>query len=221
MLLTKEVETGWCSTNKAHYENLGHKYEWCGRFTVAVEELPRNSHIKVEVKCDYCGETKTINYQVYNNTVYSDGTYKCQQCKSRSKEKIDKANNSKLKNSMSFEQWCTANNRQDILERWDFSKNTDSPSNIGYATSKKYWFLCYNKVHSQLRQISYVTKSTDTNYCKCVECDNFESWCIRNNKINALERWDYILNKKNQMKYHIHHKQNIILNVQGEFIKVN
>jgi hypothetical protein len=56
MLITKEVETGWCPTNRQHYENLGYIYKWRKRFIVPVEHLPENSHEKVYILCDYCLE---------------------------------------------------------------------------------------------------------------------------------------------------------------------
>ena len=40
----------------------------------------------------------------------------------------------------SFKQWCTENNRQDVLDRWDYDLNYCKPCDIGYATNHKYYF---------------------------------------------------------------------------------
>lgn len=56
MLITKEVETCWNPNNRTNFEKLGYVYEWRGRFTVPVHHLTENSHVKVDVLCDYCLE---------------------------------------------------------------------------------------------------------------------------------------------------------------------
>jgi len=56
MLLTKEVEVGWNSTSRKHYEELGYNYVWRGKFIVPIEHLPDNSHVEIDCLCDYCLE---------------------------------------------------------------------------------------------------------------------------------------------------------------------
>ena len=44
-----------------------------------------------------------------------------------------------MKNSKSFEKWCLDNNRQDILDRWDYELNYLKPYDVPSKSSKKYW----------------------------------------------------------------------------------
>ena len=39
-----------------------------------------------------------------------------------------------------FEEWCLENNRQDILDLWDYDKNNKSPSEVPAGTKIKYFF---------------------------------------------------------------------------------
>ena len=47
--------------------------------------------------------------------------------------------NAKIKQT--FYDWCIKNNRQDLLDRWDYSMNNCNPDEIGYSTDIKYYAL--------------------------------------------------------------------------------
>lgn len=73
----------------------------------------------------------------------------------------------------SFKQWCVDNNRQDILDRWDYDKNNCNPSDIGYMSNNKYYFKCPEKKHdSQLFKICDLHKSQYP-LLKCKKCNSF------------------------------------------------
>ena len=56
-----------------------------------------------------------------------------------------------------FEEWCVENNRNDILELWDYELNNKLPSEIPYQTKNKYYFKCVNGIHdSDLRRIDTI-----------------------------------------------------------------
>lgn len=108
----------------------------------------------------------------------------------------------------SFEQWCLDNNRQDLLERWDYELNSILPSYISYKSNKKYWFKCPQKIHdSQLQDIQYIS-SGRSKEMYCTKCRSFAQYIINNygenyfNKIwsrdNTLDPWKipYKSNKK-------------------------
>ena len=58
----------------------------------------------------------------------------------------------------SFEEWCLENNRQDLLDRWDYSKNELPPSQMPYRTKKKAYFKCPSNIHdSEPRRLIDVT----------------------------------------------------------------
>ena len=78
----------------------------------------------------------------------------------------------KNKNSKSFEQWCIDNNRQDVLDRWDYELNDCKPSEISFgSSSKKYYFKCPKGIHkSELKNISSFTSGKQNNL-NCNQCN--------------------------------------------------
>lgn len=58
---------------------------------------------------------------------------------------------------MTFEEWCIGNNRQDLLDRWDYNKNDKLPSQVAYRSRQKIFF------HSpdEFRRLDRVTTSDD------------------------------------------------------------
>lgn len=71
----------------------------------------------------------------------------------------------------SFKQWCDDNNRQDLLDRWDYDKTGFGPSDITYGSNKPVYFKCPKGIHeSELRYVHRITCKTDQNDFKCKEC---------------------------------------------------
>lgn len=99
-----------------------------------------------------------------------------------------------MKFAKSFYDWCIENNRQDLLDRWDYKLNQCDYRDVAYACSKKYYFKCPLGLHkSELMTISHITSRNSRVDCK--QCNSFGQWCLNNNRQNILERWDYKLNK--------------------------
>ena len=114
----------------------------------------------------------------------------------------------KTKEKYSFENWCVDNDRQDLLDRWDYALNKEIPSEITYQSKKKYWFKCPRNIHeSELRNIQGFT-SGKCHDMKCTKCNSFAQYIIDNfgqehldriwNKDNTLDPWmiPYKSNKK-------------------------
>ena len=93
-LISKEVEILLSSKNIKYYEYLGYeipryynkrKKTMCvkrgAKIKVIVKDLPISSHIKVKVKCDYCGKEYEIKYQNYTRHNH-DGKNYCKICSS-------------------------------------------------------------------------------------------------------------------------------------------
>lgn len=90
-LLMKEVKATLNSATINYYENLGYNIpktkDKYGRLTVKrgtkitvdVKDLPLNSSIKVDVKCDNCKEIRTIPYSKYTKHNREGVTY-CYKC---------------------------------------------------------------------------------------------------------------------------------------------
>lgn len=72
--------------------------------------------------------------------------------------------------SQTFEEWCIDNNRQDILDLWDYEKNDKLPSEVPRGTKTKYFFKCGNDIHpSESRRLSLITSSPDHKLI-CKQC---------------------------------------------------
>lgn len=208
-LITKEVEVKLTSNSK-HYEQLGYKIPRMvnkyrklripknSTITVKVEDLLDNSIEKIVVECDGCNTIlENVKWRVYKKIVKEDGRYYCHKCAI----KLYAHKNSmltKLKNGKSFEQWCIENNRQDVLNRWDYELNNRSPNEILYSTHKKYYFKCRREIHkSELKNISIFTKAGNNNI-KCTACNSFAQWGIDNLGKDFLKKyWDYDKNTVN------------------------
>lgn len=60
------VQTTWNSTTKKYYEKLGYKYtNMFDTFEVRIEDLPKGSHSKIKVICDFCGKHYEKTYKDY------------------------------------------------------------------------------------------------------------------------------------------------------------
>ena len=96
----------------------------------------------------------------------------------------------------SFEQWCIENNRQDVLDRWDYELNKCSPKDVSYCTNKKYYFTCPRKLHkSELKQIRNFTMGQEGSI-KCHLCNSFAQWGLDNiGQDFLIKYWDYDNNK--------------------------
>lgn len=85
MLLSDTVTMKWNSNNKSRYEQLGYIYtKMRDPFIVRVIDLPSSSHIKVLVKCDYCGkiiERQYVDYLKCHSQEDGDACLNCKQIK--------------------------------------------------------------------------------------------------------------------------------------------
>lgn len=60
----------------------------------------------------------------------------------------------------SFKQWCIENNLNELLQLWDYEKNLESPSEVGFGSNKKFYFRCSKHKHpSEKHYLSQIIKS--------------------------------------------------------------
>ena len=208
-LITKEVYIGLGGSNVKYLESLGYiipkENDNRGRLRipnrtkilVKTEDLQNNSTAKVDVECDCCGERlKHMPWQAYIKYIHEDGKYYCKNCAMKLYGGENLRKSLLNKNGKSFQQWCIDNNRQDVLDRWDYELNKLKPSEIGYSSNKKYYFKCPRRIHdSELKNISNFVNGQE-GAMKCNQCNSFAQWGIDNLCEDFLEKyWDYEKNK--------------------------
>jgi hypothetical protein len=197
VLLTKEVEMKWRRDNKETYENKGYKFTNYGEFfIIKIEDLSSGSQKKVKVKCDdeNCEHPhKEVFWFAYLKQIRKNGKYYCKDCTRKNIAYFLLKNGNK-----SFYDWCIENNKQDILDRWDYNLNKYNPNEICYNTNTKYWFKCNKNVthKSELKLINSIIYQKGS--IKCKQCNSFAQFLIDKYGGNALELfWDFKLNKIN------------------------
>lgn len=69
------------------------------------------------------------------------------------------------KNRYSFKQWCEDNNRQDLLDRWDYEKTGFAPEDITFASAKPVYFKCPKGIHeSEKKRVNTITSGSQNNF---------------------------------------------------------
>lgn len=81
LVKNKTVKMNWHPGNKKYYIEKGYLFTKMGdSFDVKVEDLPDNSHVYVDVECDFCGRIIKVKFQNYHyRGKLSDG-YACKKC---------------------------------------------------------------------------------------------------------------------------------------------
>ena len=97
---------------------------------------------------------------------------------------------------MSFYDWCINNNRTELLDQWDYTKNDQFPKDISCGSSRGYFFLCPQHKHESEECIIHnITRTKTTRTC-CSKCSSFAQYLIDMYGVKALDQyWDYELNQ--------------------------
>ena len=66
----------------SYYRNLGYRIIPNQINKIKVEDLLKNSGVKIDTKCDVCGKENNINYQKYNKNISKYNLYTCVKCSS-------------------------------------------------------------------------------------------------------------------------------------------
>lgn len=106
----------------------------------------------------------------------------------------------------SFEQWCIDNDRQDLLNRWDYEKNVDKPSDVGYMSESSFWFKCQNGKHESEPHRIYNISNSKNPMLRCSKCRTFAQYIIDEfgedylnfvwSDKNEFSPWDYNKTKR-------------------------
>lgn len=97
---------------------------------------------------------------------------------------------------MSFYDWCIENNRQDLLDIWDYKLNNKLPNEVSCCTNNEYFFKCpQNKHKSTLWKLITLTRRSKVK-STCKYCNSFAEHFIQQFGYDELDLyWDYVLNK--------------------------
>ena len=211
MLISDWVKIKWHYMTKEHYESKGYPFTKYGdEFLVRVRDLTKGSNVLVDVKCD-CEECenpylKPMTYNNYNNYIHEDGKYYCRKCAIKLYD-YENTRKSKLKNSVSFYDWCYNNLSKEeadkIMGRWDYELNIKngkilSPKDISYSSNgfkqKGYWFKCAEHIEhkSELKSISHFVSGRKGSL-NCNKCNTIS--------ITHPELIKYLVNKDDIYKY--------------------
>jgi len=80
MIITKMVKVKY-SKNHKYYENLGYVFENTKSvINIPIHHLSKGSHVKVEVKCDYCDDIMIKSYKTYIIQNIKHGIDSCRKC---------------------------------------------------------------------------------------------------------------------------------------------
>lgn len=89
----------------------------------------------------------------------------------------------RISGGKSLYDWCIENNRNDILELWDYDKNDITPKDISFSSSKDYYFKCSKGIH--LSSYRYAIVGTIVgNKHKCLYLIHFNKLVMRTSKKN-------------------------------------
>ena len=182
-LITKKVKVRWHVNNRKHYEKIGYVFTKYGEvFYADILDLPKCSKIIIKYECDNCGRIFKCSYAAYNRNKKEDGKKYCSDC-SRKLFSIAKLKQRVLAKSISFEEWCINNHREDILNRWDYDKNHCTPKDVSYGSSELHWFKCdkHEYHHSELNMISGIVYGNyHKGFLRCRQCNSIAQYIIDN-----------------------------------------
>jgi hypothetical protein len=90
MILTKEIILKINNRYVKYYKDKGYNnFKGGDNIIVDIKDLPSNSHVEVECKCDNCDSINTIKYYNYVNNISNGGIYLCKKCKNIKTEKTN------------------------------------------------------------------------------------------------------------------------------------
>ena len=87
-----------------------------------------------------------------------------------------------------------ATTNPELLKEWDYEKNDKLPQEYTSRSHQKVWWKC-EKGHSWATPIAVRTRTENCPYCSSrkilVGFNDFETWCLRNKRLDLLHEWNY------------------------------
>jgi hypothetical protein len=79
MLIDNYIYVDITKRNIGHYLSKGYIVQLHDKVKIKISDLPKTTKTKVKVKCDVCGNEKTVTYYSYVRNVNNYGYYACSQ----------------------------------------------------------------------------------------------------------------------------------------------
>lgn len=93
MLINDKIKISISNKNKKYYTEIGYNI-LSNELLININDLPKNSTTKVDVKCECCGEIKNIQYRNYLKSKLTYNKYYCNKCcYNKSKKTLKERNN--------------------------------------------------------------------------------------------------------------------------------
>jgi len=194
MILDKTIITTISHMNIEYYKSIGYVDIKCNqKIEIPISDLPIESNLKVNVKCDVCDNVKLLAYQKYNKNIRKYNIYTCNTSCAQFKNKLT------LKELYGSENFNRAEeNKLKTKEKYD--KITEEIEERGYINCKK----CLNN-----RSLSEFLIKNERYMYICKYCRHIDRK-IRNLKgIEDKRKKDRINYRKN---IHIHAWRQILKN---------
>jgi hypothetical protein len=175
MILTKEVNIFINNKVITYYKKLGYTIKPNDFNKIKVEDLLRNSMVRIDVKCDICEKENNIIFQKYTKNIKKYNFYTCVKC-SHIKNKIT------YKNKFGYENYVNIESlKQTVRSKYD--KITEDYNKIGYVNCCK----CF--IDKKLSE--FLIKNGRYKHV-CRTCRNERSYYNRN-KNPHIKAWRSIL----------------------------
>ena len=175
MILTKEVNIFISNKVITYYKKLGYTIKPNDFNKIKVEDLLRNSTVRIDVKCDICEKENNIIFQKYTKNIKKYNFYTCVKC-SHIKNKIT------YKNKFGYENYVNIESlKQTVRSKYD--KITEDYNKIGYVNCCK----CF--IDKKLSE--FLIKNGRYKHV-CRTCRNERSYYNRN-KNPHIKAWRSIL----------------------------
>ena len=80
MIINKNIDIRVNSNNMKYLKEFNDNIKNNDIIQIPIEKLSKNSHLKIDVKCDVCGLEKNISYFSYVRNIKNSNIYTCQKC---------------------------------------------------------------------------------------------------------------------------------------------
>lgn len=176
MILDTFVQVKIYNRNVKYYRELGYEVQSMS-VDVKIKDLPTESNLKINVKCDVCGSEKVLRYQKYNKNVSKYNLYTCNSSCAQIKNRMT------LKNLYGSENFNRSQENR-LLRKIKYDRITENIEKVGHIQCSK----CGNK-----ENLAEFLKNIAGRYKKiCRLCRN-HSFNLSRNKNPHIKAWRSVL----------------------------